>query len=133
MPESSVDEVAFSGPFCNWFAKHRDSLMGHFEDKAPACTPPPMWWILLMSVQAFMKPVDICFRSMQGHTTIISEQYIMLENLVFNLKCLVEVDGPLPAEDVITLSADVQRVTRESYSVTRESIRNFIADLGHLS
>jgi hypothetical protein len=35
--------------------------------------------------------------------------------------------------DVTTLSADIQRVTQGSYSATRVSIRNFVADLGHFA
>jgi hypothetical protein len=84
-------------------------------------------------VQAFMKPVDICFKSMQGLTTVISEQYLMLRNLVTNLQLLLQVERPLSAEDVRIISADVERVTRGSYSATRVSTRNFVADLGQLA
>jgi hypothetical protein len=92
-----------------------------------------MWWMLLLSVQEFMKPVEICFRSMQGLTTVISEYYMMFRSLVTNLKLLLEVEGPISADDKITLSADVQHVTLGSYSATRTSIRNFVADFGHFA
>jgi hypothetical protein len=90
-----------------------------------------MWWILLLSVQVFMKAVDICFKSMQGLTTVISEQYMMLRSLVTNFKLLLEVEGPISADDETTLSADFQLVTLGSYSATRVSIRNFVVDLGN--
>jgi hypothetical protein len=98
------------GRFCNWLGKHRDTVVNHFEAQAPACVPPLLCWILLLSVQAFMKPVDICIKSMQGLTTVISEQYVMLRNLVINLKLLFEVDRPMSTGDVTTRSANVQRV-----------------------
>jgi hypothetical protein len=68
---------------------------------------------------------------MEVLTTVISEQHVMLPDLVTNLKLLLEVEGLMSTEDVTTRSADVQRVTRGSYSATRVSIRNFVADLGH--
>jgi hypothetical protein len=80
-----------------------------------------------------MKPVDICFKSMQGLTTVISEQYMMLRSLVTNLTLLLEVKEPISAEDETNLSAEIQRVTLGSYSATRVSIRNFVADLGHFA
>jgi hypothetical protein len=80
-----------------------------------------------------MKPVDICFKSMQGLTTVLSEQYVMLRNLVRNLKLLLEAERPMPTEDVTNQFADVQCVTRRSYLATRVSIRNFFANLGHFA
>jgi hypothetical protein len=79
------------GRVCNWLGKHRDTIFDYFEARAPASAPPPMWWILLLSVQAFVNPVDIYFKSMQGLTTVISEQYMMLRSLVTYLKLLLEV------------------------------------------
>jgi hypothetical protein len=73
-----------------------------------------------------MKPVDICFKSMQ----VVFELYVIFLNLETNFKLLLEVEGPLFTVDVTTRSADVQRVTMGSYSVTRASIKNFVADLG---
>jgi hypothetical protein len=87
----------------------------------------------LFSVQAFMNPVDMCFKSIQGLTTVVSEHYVMLRNFVTNLKLLLEVEGLLSTEDVTTLSADVQRVTTGPYSATRASIRNFVAGLVQFS
>jgi hypothetical protein len=78
-----------------------------------------------------MTPVDFCLKNMQGLTTLIREQYVMLRNLVTNLKLLLEVEGPMSTEDVTTRSADVQRVTRGSYLATRVSVRYFIA--GHFA
>jgi hypothetical protein len=36
----------------------------------------------------------------------------------------------MSTDDVTNRSADVQRVIRRSFSATRVSIRNFVADLG---
>jgi hypothetical protein len=65
---------------------------------------------------------------MQGLATVVSKQYEMFRSLVTNFELLLDVDGPISAEDVTTLSADMQRITLRSYSATRVSIRNFAAD-----
>jgi hypothetical protein len=80
-----------------------------------------------------MKPGDICFKSIQGLTTVVSEQNVMLRDLVPNLILLLDVEGPLSTEDAPTRSVDVQRVTMGSYSATSVSIRNVVADLGQFS
>jgi hypothetical protein len=87
MPKGGFDKVLCLGRVFNWLEKHRDTIFDYFEAMALASAPPPMWWILLLSVQAFMKPVEIRFKSMQGLTTVISEHYMMLRSLVTNLNC----------------------------------------------
>jgi hypothetical protein len=77
--------------------------------------------------------VGFCLKNMQGPTTLILEQYVMLRNLVTNLKLLLEVEGPVSTEDVTTRSAGVRRVTRGSYPATRVSIRNVVADLAQFA
>jgi hypothetical protein len=84
------------GRVCNWFGKHRDTIVDHFEGKASASAPPPMWWILLLFVQALMKPVDFILKNMQSLMTIIYEQYVMLWNLVTKLKLLLMLRGLCP-------------------------------------
>jgi hypothetical protein len=78
-----------------------------------------------------MRKVELCFKSMQGLATVLYKQYAMFRSLVTNLELLLDVDGPISAEDVTTLSADIQRITLRSYSATRVSIRNFAADCWH--
>jgi hypothetical protein len=43
-----------------------------------------------------MEPVDICFKSLQGMTTIISEQGNSLQSLASSLRGLLVMEGPLP-------------------------------------
>jgi hypothetical protein len=116
------------GRVCNSFGKHHDTIVDDFEAKAPPASANPMWWIMLLSVRAFMVPVDLCLNNMQGLTTLKHEQYVMFRNLITNLKLLLEVEGLMSTEAVTTRPADVQRVTLGSYSATRVSIRNFVSD-----
>jgi hypothetical protein len=118
---------------CNWLGKHRVTIVDHFEAKAPAFAPSSLWWRMLLLVQAFIKPVDICFKAHAEPLTVIFGQFVMLPNLVTDLKLLLEFMGLMSTEEVTTRSTDVQCVTRGHYSATRVSIGNFVADLGHFA
>jgi hypothetical protein len=59
-----------------WLSKHPEAVIRHLDEKSPACAPPPSWWVLLLAVKAFMAPFDVCFKRMQGMTTIASEQVL---------------------------------------------------------
>jgi hypothetical protein len=83
------------GRVCTLFGKYRDIIVDHFEGRAPASTPPPLWWILLLSVLAF-NLVAFCLKNMQVLTTLMPEQYVMLRNLVTNLKFLLVAEGLCP-------------------------------------
>jgi hypothetical protein len=39
------------GRVFNWLGKDRHTIVDHFEAKAPASEPPPIWWVMLLSVQ----------------------------------------------------------------------------------
>lgn len=71
-----------------------------------------------MSENEFMKPVNVCFKSMQGRLTIVSEQNAMLRRLAESLKILMEVEaqGPVSLRPV----DDSERDTLGGCSVTRK-------------
>jgi hypothetical protein len=43
MPNGGLDKMAFLGRVCNWLGKHRHAIVDHFEAKAPASAPQPIW------------------------------------------------------------------------------------------
>jgi hypothetical protein len=85
---------------------------------------------VLIAVEAFMEPVDICFHNLQGLTTIISEQRGDLKNLASSLKHLLVLEGPLTAEQIFSKKNDEQMIVDEELATSRSSVPNFIADLG---
>jgi hypothetical protein len=62
------------GKVCKWLTSNRLGVLEHLETKSPTCKPAQYWCIVLLAVNAFMEPVDICFRKIQGLSTLICEQ-----------------------------------------------------------
>jgi hypothetical protein len=52
------------GRVCRWLVNHRARLFEHFGEKNPPCEPPLSWRVVLLAVEAYMAPVDICFQSL---------------------------------------------------------------------
>jgi hypothetical protein len=82
-----------------------------------------------------MAPVDICFQSLQGLTTIISEQDDLLHSLVSSLWALLVMEGPLSPTSLSfkRTSGDDSNVLGAEFATTRSNVADFIADLGSLA
>jgi hypothetical protein len=120
------------GRVCSWLSKHRARLFEYFAEKKPSCEPPLSWWAMLLAVEAFMEPVDICFKSLQGLTTIISEQDDLLQSLVSSLRAMLVMEGPLLPTNLIAkrTSGDDNDLLGAELATTRSNVTDFIADLG---
>jgi hypothetical protein len=123
------------GRVCRWLVKHRARLFEHFGEKNPPCEPPLSWWVVLLAVEAYMAPVDICFQSLQGFTTIISEQDDLLHSLVSSLRALLVMEGPLSPTSLSfkRTSGDDRNVLGAEFATTRSNVADVIADLGSLA
>jgi hypothetical protein len=80
-----------------------------------------------------MAPVDVCFKRMQGLTTIVSEQEAMLDKLAGDLRDMLEMNGPIRNGALMEMSKDDACVTSKELSADRSSIRDMFAYLGHFS
>jgi hypothetical protein len=116
-------------------------VLDYLETKSPTCTPAQYWWIVLLAVNAFMEPVDICFRKIQGLPTLICEQKEALRRLVHALQGLVFVGGPfrlLEIEHEKSFMATCDNVLDPNapfavgveYVVRWAAVSGFISDLG---
>jgi hypothetical protein len=102
-----------------------------FEETNPLCKPPQSWWVVLHAVEAFREPVDICFKSLQGLTTIISEQDNLLQSIASSLRVcylwkahflLILAARGASGDDIYVLGAEL--------GTTTSNMADFIADLG---
>jgi hypothetical protein len=114
-----------------WLSKHPDAVILHLDEKAPACAPPPSWWVLLLAVEAFMAPVDVSFKLMQGLTTFVSEQGAMLDKLAGDLRDILEMIGPISNGALMEMSKDDTYVASKEFPAGKSSVRDLFADLGH--
>ena len=65
-----------------WLRKHQVHVMHHLEEKKPSCTPSKSWWIFLFAINAFALESKAVFVSLQGLTTLVTEQQSRLDGLV---------------------------------------------------
>jgi hypothetical protein len=106
------------GRVTKWLSTHRDAVIRHLDEKTPACAPPPSWWVLLLAVEAFMVPVDVFFKLMQGQTTVVSEQDAMLDKLAADWRDILEMNGPISNGALIEISKDDACVTSKVFLLT---------------
>jgi hypothetical protein len=120
------------GRVFRWIAKHRARLFEHFELKNPACKPPLSRWVVLHAVETFVEPVDICFKSLQGLTTIFSEQDKLFQSLASSLRALLVMEGPFPPTSLAArgASGDDKYVLGAELATTTSNAAYFMADMG---
>jgi hypothetical protein len=87
---------------------------------------------MLHAAEAVMEPVDICFKSLQGLTTIISEQDNLLQSVASSLRALLVMEGPLLPTSLAArgASGDDRYVLGAELATTTSNVTEFIADLG---
>jgi hypothetical protein len=88
--------------------------------------------VVLHAVEAFLEPVDICFKSLQGLTTIVSGQDNFLQSLASSLRALHVMEGPPPPTSLAArwASGDERYVLGAELATTTSNVADFIADLG---
>jgi hypothetical protein len=120
------------GRVFRWLAKHGARLFERFEEKNPSSKPPLSRWVVLYAVEAFMEPVDICFKRLQGLTTIISENDNFLQSLALSLRALLVMEGSLPPTSLAArgASGDERYVLGAELATTTSNVADFLADLG---
>ncbi|KAF4045730.1 hypothetical protein GN244_ATG01902 [Phytophthora infestans] len=88
---------------CTWFKKHRVPLTAHLNAKTPVCKPPLQWWLILM----------ITFRSLEGYTTLVTEQLAQMKRLssdiqiMFGVRAVTDEDH---SDAATLLASDFARV-----------------------
>jgi hypothetical protein len=67
------------GRVAKWLVKNREVVLGHLERKKPPCSLSLAWWVILVAIEAFMEPVDACFRKLQGLRPLSANKMVIWE------------------------------------------------------
>ena len=113
-----------------WMVEKRARVRRHLDEKKPACAPGIVWWIYLHAMQAFAREAKAAFISMQGLTTIVSEQRARLDQLIDTYCRMSGMQGPLLPEQIDDIVALQPAETSGSFIVTHESVRSSLDGLG---
>lgn len=112
-----------------WLTKHHVRVKQHLDEKKPPCAPSKKWWIFMFAVHAFSLEASAVFTSLQGITTLLSEQRQRLEGLVDTYCRMSGMKGPLePALDAIVMARPAE--VCGSFVLSHESAIAYMEGLG---
>ena len=113
-----------------WLVQHCLHVTEYFNNKTPLCTPNTPWWIFLHAIQLFAFEYKIVFISLQGLTTIVSEQQRCISGLIKTYCQMTGMLGPLTSEQVVSRSAKSSAAASGSFFLSYDAAHFFLENLG---
>jgi hypothetical protein len=106
-------------------------VQDYIAKKNPSCTPPLKWWVVVHFVAKLSNEVTIMFRSLEGLTTLVSQQREGILNLAGTIKSWFGASelSSQEAVDALDLEKNVYSQDKK-YSVEPRSCENVLKDLG---
>jgi hypothetical protein len=112
-----------------WFRDHRVPIQTYLEEKKPSCTPPLKWWIVLLFVAKVSNEATITFRSLEGLTTLVSQQREGISKLSATFMSWFGVSESASHHATAQLNLAVLSQD-EKYSIDLQSVEDTLRDLG---
>ena len=113
-----------------WLVQHRLCVTEYLKDKTPLCAPDALWWIFLHAIQLFAFESKIVFISLQGLTTIVSEQRRRMSGLIDTYCQMTGMLGPLTTEQIVLRSATAPAAVSRSFFLSFDSPCLYLENLG---
>ena len=116
----------------SWFTKHRQSVQAYLNEKTPSCAPPTEWWVFIIFVGKVSCEASYTFRSLEGLTTLVSQQREGLLQLHSTFVSWYKATGPLSEEasHVVDLQTSVLSEDKK-FSIKFDDVNAVLEDLGH--
>ena len=108
------------------------AVQGYLDEKKPPCAPPLKWWVVVVFVAKISKEATITFRSLEGLTTLVSQQregILKLASTYISWFNASEVADEEAADAVDLESYALSKDKR--YSIKFSDIEDALADLGN--
>jgi len=119
------------GKVSAWFKTNRVGVLAYLDLKKPSVAPSPSWWIVLMFIQKISAEATITFRSLEGLTTIVSQQREGLRRLHVVYVRLFNASGPLSVEDANAVDLGIAVLAEDrQYSLQLSDVTAVLEDLG---
>ncbi|KAH9265975.1 hypothetical protein BASA83_010885 [Batrachochytrium salamandrivorans] len=93
-PKVATTRWLSMGTVAKWLTSNRVRIQRYLQDKNASCAPSPVWWIFLFAIQAIAEEANAVFVSLQGLSTLVSQQRARLVGLVETLLPDVRNGGP---------------------------------------
>ena len=104
--------------------------MQYLDDKRPSCSPDACWWIFLHAVEAFSSESKIAFTSLQGLSTLVSEQRNLLKGLIDTYALMSGMKGLLSDDQIQEIVSQEPSVVSGAYILTKGKFRLYLESLG---
>jgi hypothetical protein len=69
-----------------WLRANRVPIQDYLAEKNPSCTPPLKWWVVVHFVAKLSNEAIVTFRSLEGLTTLVSQQREGILNLAATIQ-----------------------------------------------
>lgn len=115
-----------------WFRQYRVPVRAYLDEKNPPCVPPLKWWVVVIFVAKVSSEATITFRSLEGLTTLVSQQREGILKLASTLTSWFKaslVAGRQEAVDALDLQSNVLSEDR-TYSIKLSDVEDMLADMG---
>jgi hypothetical protein len=100
VPAVSTVRWMTMGSVTSWLTSNIIDVQQYLATKKPACAPDTDWWIFLFAVNSLAKRSAKVFESLQGTTTLLSQQKESLANLAKDYCELTGMQGPLSDAEI---------------------------------
>ncbi|KAH9247850.1 hypothetical protein BASA81_014533 [Batrachochytrium salamandrivorans] len=94
-PKVATTRWLSMGTVAKWLTSNRARIQRYLQDKNASCAPSPVWWIFLFAIQAIAEEANVVFISLQGLSTLVSQQRARLVGLVETYCRMSGMVGPL--------------------------------------
>ncbi|KAH9244819.1 hypothetical protein BASA81_017759 [Batrachochytrium salamandrivorans] len=94
-PKVATTRWLSMGTVAKWLTSNRARIQRYLQDKNASCAPSPVWWIFLFAIQAIAEEANVVFISLQGLSTLVSQQRDRLVGLVETYCRMSGMVGPL--------------------------------------
>jgi hypothetical protein len=114
-----------------WLRAHRVPIQDYLAEKNPSCTPSLKWWDVVHFVAKLSDKATITFRSVEGLTTLVSQQREGILNLAATIKSWFGASELSSREAVNALDLEKHVYSQDKKcSIELQSCEDVLKDLG---
>ena len=116
----------------SWFRQHRLSLEGYFNEKKPPCASPTAWRVFIIFVGKVSCEASYTFRSLEGLTTLVSQQREGLLQLHATYVSWFKASGSSSEETANAIDLQMSVMSKDKkYSIKLDDVNTVLEGLGN--
>jgi hypothetical protein len=129
-PKVADTRWALMATTTSWLYAKRHRVLKHLDKKKPGCAPTKTWWVFMHAVNAFAVEAHAVLSSLQGLTTLVSQQRRTLMGLIDTYCRMSGMTGPRDQVQIDAILAAEPAERSGSYVITQKQVRSCLDELG---